>query len=73
MKKLLALLLCLLLLSALASPKARKKSHRKAAHTGAAKKDAETKSSQGIPCSDGTISHAKSTRGACSHHGGIRH
>lgn len=28
--------------------------------------------SGGIPCEDGTESHAEHTRGACSHHGGIR-
>ena len=31
-----------------------------------------TNTSAGIPCKDGTVSHAKTRRGACSHHGGIK-
>jgi len=31
-----------------------------------------TNPSAGIVCKDGTVSHAKTRRGACSHHGGIK-
>jgi len=68
MKKLLVLLLCFSLCGMPASAKGKKKSHSKPAATETAKSD----KSKGIPCTDGTVSHAKTRRGACSHHGGIK-
>lgn len=35
-------------------------------------KTTTTTTSAGIVCKDGTVSHAKTRRGACSHHGGIK-
>lgn len=35
-------------------------------------KSKKTDNSAGILCKDGTVSHAKTRRGACSHHGGIK-
>jgi len=67
MKKLLVLLLCFSLCSLPAFAKGKKKSHKPAA-TETGKSDI----SKGIPCTDGTVSHAKTRRGACSHHGGIK-
>jgi len=69
MKKLLVLLLCFSLCGIPASAKGKKKSHSKPA---AATKANAADTSQGIPCADGTMSHAKTRRGACSHHGGIK-
>ena len=50
----------------------KKSSSSKTHKTKKSKTTSTTSNSAGIECKDGTISHAKTRRGACSHHGGIR-
>lgn len=65
MKKLCAFLLCLALTMPVAGFAATG-SHRSTAKHARAKRAPK----KGIPCNDGTVSHAKHRQGSCSHHGG---
>src|SRR5436309_15520813 len=73
-KKICTLLLSLVLMAGMPSAYGLSKgSHGKKSSSSKTHKPKTTDNSAGIPCRDGTVSHAKNRRGACSHHGGVKY